>query len=374
MKTVTCPVILLSVFLAVVSGCGREPPYRKPLTPVRAVPVEESTEEGGVRYSASVDPYAQVDVASKVNGYVQTIHQVKGADGRIRNVQEGDVVKRGLVLAKLVTDDYVQRVNRARADLAVTQAAFERARQDFTRSSNLFATQSVTKPEYDTAKAQYDETRSRVEAARAELEEANIQLRYCELKAPMDGVILKRNIEVGSFMGPGAVAFVMADVSSVKVVFGVPDIMLGDCRMGSEIAIVTESLRGVELKGLITAVSPAADAKSRVFNIEITVPNPKDQLKIGMIAALKLAVVQPSTRAALVPLSAVVRSLTHPEGYAVFVLSEQQGKTFAQLRDIRLGDVTGSRIEVMEGVKVGEQVVAVGATLLSHGEQVRVIP
>ncbi|HAA05476.1 MAG TPA: efflux RND transporter periplasmic adaptor subunit [Syntrophobacteraceae bacterium] len=374
MRTSSWLSIGILVSLLAVSGCNREKVNQRPLIPVRTAPVEETVQGEGVRYSATINPYTQVDVSFKANGYIKEIKQMRGADGRMRNVQEGDFISGGTVLARIVEDDHIQRVDEAKAHLAATLAAFEKAGQDYSRATRLFSTQSVTKPDYDTAKAQFEETRARVEGAKAQLEEARIQLRYCTLKAPLDGVVLKRNIEVGTLATPAMVAFVMADVTAVKAVFGVPDMMLVDCGLGSTVNIVTESLRGRSFSGRITAVSPSADPKSRVFDVEITLPNPDDLLKAGMIASLQLPMATTLRRVPLVPLSAIVRSPHRPDGYALFALREQQGKHYVQLHDVGLGDVYGSRIEVLEGVGAGEQIVVTGATLISDGEQVRIIP
>lgn len=378
MRTTIWRTTLLFVpFLAavtVLTGCRREDAYEKPLTPVRVQTVQAQETGIGVRYSASIAPYTQVQLAFKVSGYVREIRQIRGADGRMRDVQEGDTFTKGTVLARLQEADYQARVDQAKAQLAQSQAALEKSSQDFKRATNLFATQSLTAPDYDTAKQGFESAKASVAGARAQLTEAELNLGYCALVTPMDGVVLRRNLEVGALVGPETVGFVLADLSSVKAVFGVPDVMLKNLQLGSALTIATESLRGTKFTGRITAIAPAANERSRIFDVEVTVPNPQNQLKAGMIASLQIANQQVPEPGAVVPLTAIVRSPHDPDGYALSVVEERDGAALARLRPVRLGEVYGNRIVVDEGVQVGERIVVTGATLVGDGERVRVMP
>jgi multidrug efflux system membrane fusion protein len=276
----------------------------------------------------------------------------------------------------------------AKASLAMANASLAKAQLDFGRATNLYATQSMTKSDYDAAKANLDTSQasvnqaqaqgagaqSNVAAARAQLKQAEIALGDSALKAPMDGIVLQRNIDVGSLVAAGTVGFAMADVRSVKVVFGVPDLMLRNIQLGGPLAITTDVFPGREFPGRVTAISPAADPQSRIFNIEVTVPNPQDQLKPGMVAALQVSGGELPEPLSVVPLNAIVRPKDNPAGYAVFVIDAQDGKERARLRHIKVGTVYGDMIAVPEGVRVGERVITSGTTLLGDGDPVRVIP
>jgi multidrug efflux system membrane fusion protein len=392
------PLICTSLLLA----CGDREPSEKLPTPVRVQAVGQHRGDQGVRYSANINPLTRVDLAFKVGGYVREILQARGADGRRRNLQEGDTVAKGTVLARLRESDYVVKLNQATSQIAEARATIEQAKSqlaeakanledaklDFDRAANLFAAQSLTKADYDAAKARYEMAQARVEAARAQIErtqaktmgagqqreEMEIALQDSALKAPMDAVVLKRNIEVGTLVSPGTVGFVLADTSSVKAVFGVPDLVVQRLKVGSTLAITTEAIPGVEFRGQITALSPAADPKSRVFEVEITLPNPRNQLKAGMIASVSLDGERSTESHASVPLSAVVRSGGSGDDYAVFALEEQAGKQIARLRKVRLGPVFGNAVVVAEGLQVGERVIVTGATLVADGEPVRAVP
>ena len=123
----------------------------------------------------------------------------------------------------------------------------------------------------------------------------------------------------------------------------------------------------------MAAEMPAADAKSRVFEIEVTIPNPHQALKSGMIAALEVAAA-PAQPVTVVPVSAIVRARDQSGQYAVFVVEENGGQAVAHSRTVKLGEALGNTMVVLEGLSAGERVITTGATLTLDGQRVQVIP
>lgn len=369
--------VLLFLFLFLFAGCRSKPPVDNPLTPVTVSPVTSFTGESGSRYSASIVPYTQVNLAFKVGGYVESILQTKGPDGRWRDVQVGEFVKKGAMMAQIRTNDYDAALNQAKGSVTQAQAAHQQAVENFNRAANLYSSQSLTKSDYDSAKANLDATSGQVQQAQGATESAQISLSDTSLKAPMNSVVLQRNVEVGSFVGPGTVGFVLSGIESVKAIFGVPDFMVDQVKLGMPMKIRAESLSGTAFEGEITAIAAAADQSSRVFNVEITIPNPDNRLKVGMIATVDLRentqAVNSKTSILVVPLSAIVRAKDKPEAYSVFVVQNEGGKQIARSRVVKVGEVYGNKVGV-EGVQIGESVIVNGATLVNDGQQVNVTP
>jgi multidrug efflux system membrane fusion protein len=359
------------------AGCGRgagsaPAPDRSP-TPVRVRTVDSRARLAGARYSGNVEPGTRVDLAFKVGGYIRDIAQVKEKGGETRKVQEGDFVTKGTVLATVRESDYEMRVSAANAALAEAVAAQKQAQLDFDRAQKLAATNAIAKVEVDTMGARLETANARVDGAKSRIQEAQIALADCTLRAPIDGVVLKRAIEVGSLVAPGALGFIVADTKSVKVVFGAPDKLLEKLKPGGTVNVAFEAVPG-EVAGTITRIAPAADLKSRVFDVEATIPNPKDQLKPGMIAKLVVPEGALDTPALVLPLTAVVRSPHDPRGFSVFVVDGDRGKEVAHVRDVKLGEVVGNAVVVTEGLRAAERVVSMGATLVADGAAVRIIP
>ncbi len=360
-----------AIALSLLPGCSRSEKPERAATPVRTAVVEIVDTASPLRYSANVEAFTQVELAFKSGGLVQSLRQVKGADGRMRAVQEGDWVAKGTVLASVRQDEYRERVEQAKASLARAQASHEHARLDWQRAQILFAQQALTKPDYDTAQAQYDSTAAVVEEAKAQLKQTEIALHDCSIVAPVDAWVLQRNAELGMVVNPTTTAFVIADTRSVKAVFGVPDLMVPRIKLGAKQAISVAAAAG-EFDGRVTAVSPAADPKSRVYSVEVTIPNPRNHLRPGMIASLELAGEALAVRQPAVQLAAVVRHPQVANAYAVYI-AEGEPAT-ARVRAIEPGEPHGNRVIVLKGLKPGERVITTGATLVKDGDPVNVIP
>lgn len=423
--------LLLVVVVSVAMFKPRSKAVEKPAVPVKVAAVELSASGGREqRYSATIIPRTQVELAFKVGGYVDAIQQVRGVDGRMRDLQEGDRITAGAALARVRQSDYQVKVKQAesqaheaktgidvskaqyqealsgiassKAQLAEAEAAYDKAKLDFDRAQNLFASQSLTKANYDAAKAQFEATTAKVAAARSQVsmiqaradsakaqieviearsrgaqavvQEATIPLQDTALRAPLNGIVLQKSVEKGTLVSPGKTGFIVADTSSVKAVFGVADIAVPEMKLGSTLSVESETLPGTEFRGQITAVFPAADPKSRAFNVEVTIPNASYLLRPGMIVSLKVGTQQSAPAHPVVPLNAVMKAKGDPNGYAVFVVTEEGGRQIARLRDVKLGESYGNTVAVTDGVKPGDRVITTGGTMVNDGDQVKVIP
>jgi RND family efflux transporter MFP subunit len=365
---------LVLVFLSVtgvLGGCNRQ--SQIPSQSARAVrlatvaPPQLSGET--LRYSASILPFTQVDLMFRSSGYVTNVRQVRGADGRTRDVGTGDYVERGLTLAHIRREDLQNQMAQAQAQLDQATAQHTRADQDFERAKALYSTQSLTKPDYDQSQEALNATRAAMDNAKAALLQSQLTLGDADLKAPFSGYILSRNVDLGSLVSPATNAFTIADIGRVKVAFGAPDYVLGQVRLGQELTIQTES--AVPLKGRVTSISPAADTRNRIFAIEVTVGNRDGHLRPGMIASIGLGEIPHSSIS--IPLSAIVPLPSEPDHFAVMVAQERAGALVAKLRKVQLGTTHDNSVAV-EGVQPGERVVSVGAQLLRDGDPIQVIP
>ncbi len=360
------------------SGACRHPkgPTADPL-PVRVVAAEPADEVPGVRYSADIRARETVPLAFRSGGYVREILRVKDSEGAVHPVQQGDTVARGTILARVRENDYAEREKQAQAQVQEAEAALEKQRLDFERAQQLASSRSLAPADLDAARAAFEGARARAAAARAQLEAARIALADCALMVPIDAVVLSRNVEEGSLVGTGTVGFMLADVASVKAIFGVPDTMVRRLRIGMPLTLAVEAVPGSRFAGRITAIAASADAQSRAFNIEVTIPNADRRLEVGMIASVLVprAPAGPATPSLpAVPLTAILKSPSKPGGYAVFVASDNTDRPVVRIRDVELGGIVGNRITVTSGLAVGERVVVSGTTLVSDGAPVRVIP
>jgi RND family efflux transporter MFP subunit len=429
-RAINAVAVTSALFLTtIVAGCGHKQ-TEKPPVPVKIAAVELNATSSETRYSATIIPRTQVDLAFKVGGYVDVLRRVRGVDGKMRDIQEGDRISAGMVLAQVRQSDYqvkfkqaesqasearsgidvskaqydeaVSGVASSKAQLVESEAAYVKAKLDFDRAENLFASHSMTKADYDSAKAQYDMTSAKVAAARSQVQviqakaesakanidviqakernaqavvqETQIPLHDTALRSPLNGVVLEKSIEKGTLVSSGDKAFVVADTSSVKAVFGVADVAVTEMKPGRMLSLESETMPGKDFQGQITSVFPAADSKSRAFNVEVTIANPEYLLRPNMIVSLRVGTGEAIKAEPVVPLNAVIKSKSNANGYAVMVVAEEGGREVARLCEVKLGESFGNAVGVAEGLKPGDRVITTGGTMVNDGDQVKVIP
>jgi multidrug efflux system membrane fusion protein len=244
---------------------------------------------------------------------------------------------------------------------------------DLGRATELLRQQSIPQSEFDAARTRYDSAVGEARAADARVAQASISLSDTELRSPLDGIVLHRAIEVGDLVAPGATGFIVADTKTVKIIFGVPDSVQKAIRTGLPVGMHTEALPGREFHGIITKIAAKADEKSRAFDVEATVDNQDQTLKVGMIATAEFQRATTEARA-VVPLSAVVHVSGQKDGFAVFVVTGDGEAKVASLRPVVLGELVQNDVTVTDGLAEGETVIVRGATIVRDGDRVAVIP
>jgi RND family efflux transporter MFP subunit len=378
--------LTLAALLAMASACGGKKLPEAGIQTVQAGVVEEIEPDAAERYSATILPNLQVDLAFKSPGLIEEVYQVRGADGRLRDVEAGDKVAEGTRLAAVRPIDYQQKVDageasvkQAQAQLEGAKAAFANAGLDYTRAKNLYSSASLVKPDFDRAQAQYDSTQAQVQAAQAAVESARTQadqaktsLKDTVLQAPFSGFVVARNVSTGSLVGNSTVGFSIIDTHVVKAEFAIPDTSLRGVRLGQRLMISLDA-RPNAMAGIVTAISPQADPKSRVFSVDLTIPNANSAIRPGMIGSLSLAgAAHPASRL-VIPLSAVVRAPANPQAFGVFRIESRDGKSYAVAQPIQIGNTYGNAIEVTSGVSKQERIVALGGELLQNEQEIRVL-
>jgi RND family efflux transporter MFP subunit len=393
--------ILSFAALSVLAGCGTKTQTtgQEPV-PVQADTVAMQQVQPRWSYSGEIRPDTEVQLAFKEPGYIAALYRVKGADGRLRDLQVGDEIPAGAVLAHLRSSDYEASLNSAvgqqhamqgtleasRAELDQAKANQVKADLDFDRAQGLYTAKAMTRPDYDAAVEQHTAATASVEAAVRQIEarrgqlnaalgqaaSARINLGDTSLTAPMPGVIVEKNVERGTLASAGTSAFTLDDTRVVKVNFGVPDSMLAYLKLGAEAPVQLEAFQGRTLTGRITQIAASANRESRVFNIEVSLPNRDRSLKVGMIASIRIE--RGDTQAVpVVPMTALMTAESGSTNYSVFTVKEREGKQFAQLQSVRIGETFGKSVVIDQGLMPGERIIVNRTNQLTDGSPIRVV-
>lgn len=381
--------VIICIAATAFTGCQKhETVAAAQPTAVKTITVEIARESHDVRYSGIVAADTQVDLAFRVAGYVEQI-------GNGREVQEGDYVAAGTVLARLRPSEYQTKVNYAQsvsadaaaslsalqAQLSDTDAALVQATRDYERARTLFGEKAMTRADFDAVEARFNSAtakkasvgaqiaaqQARMEGAGAQQRDAAISLNDTSLVAPFPGVIVSKRIARGSFVGSGTPAFTIADTRVAKVSFGVPDLALRAFKPGDALRVSAEALPEREFHGRVTTIGAAADPTSRTFTVDVSIPNGGRELKVGMVATVVVPGAQDEKPVPSIPLTAVVKA---QGGYGVYLV--ERGSV--HLQPVTLGPVRGNAVLVTAGLAPGQRVVATGGLQLASGEKITEIP
>lgn len=362
---------------ALLPGCSKvNATAQQAPIPVKVETVRDARPTLLARYSGVLEPAARVDMAFRLSGYVENLGQVRGSDGTLRALDKGDVIKKGSVLARLRTLDYVQKLGTAQASADEARAEAQLAALELARAQRLFEGKAITRAELDSKQARAERAQATLAGARARAGEANVALDDTVLRAPFDSVVVARQVELGSLVAPGQIALSLADMRTMKAVFGVPEALVPRLPIGAPLRVFVHDARSSTLpeRGVdaaVTRIAPAADAMGRVFSVEALLPNADAALRAGAVVSVH---VPGGARAGLsVPLASVVRSPLHKAAFAVFVLPGEAYEAPAGLHEVQLGEVLGNDVSVKSGLSAGQRVVTVGSTLLRDGDQAVVI-
>jgi membrane fusion protein (multidrug efflux system) len=280
-----------------------------------------------------------VEITSKVSN---TVTAVRFSDGQH--------VERGQVLVEL---DSAQ----ARADLAAAEAASAESASLVKRSRELIQSRVISESQFEQLEATMKANDARVAAARSHVDDTVI-------RAPFTGRVGLRRVSVGSLVNPGTTITTLDDLSVIKVDFLVPENFLAGLREGLKVKAGAAAFPGRDFTGTVTGLDSRIDPVSRSVTVRAVVPNPDLALKPGMFLNVTLG--RDEHDALMVPEAALV-----PEQSRQFLFVIQDGR--ATRREVRIGARQPGRVEIVDGLKAGDQVIVEGTQKVREGGEVRVI-
>lgn len=303
------------------------------------------------------DALHSVGTVKAVNGIALT-SQVAGVVTKT-DFQSGEQAHQGDLLIQL--DDKEDR-----AGLQALTAAAHLANQDFNRVTRLYKKGSVSKAKLDQARSQRDQAKAQMAAQQA-------RVNYKNIKAPFDGQLGIRLVDLGQFVSPGTPLVMLQSISPIYVNFSLPEQDLSKIKDGLEVSVTLDSAPGISFKGTINAIDPGVDPDTRNVNVQAVFDNVDRLMRPGMFAAVDIAL--PGSRQLMVIPGTAVKF--NPYGDSVFVVTHEtndEGEKTSKVvnRFVKLGQKRGDVVVVLKGLEVGDEVVTSGLLKLRNNAAVEV--
>ena len=328
---------IMSVLRGVLAGLCLSQATLAAGPPLVVVPAQYRTVAGEQLFDALIEPVKQSVVAAQVSSRIREV-----------TVDVDDRVSKGQVLVRLLGTELQARLTGEQAGLSEAQARHKEAQQDFERIKSIYEKRLIAKVEMDRATATLDAAQARLEAAQARITEGSEAVGHTVIKAPYDGIIVRRSAEVGELVQPGQPLLTLLALDRLRVVIDVPQTFIKTVRAQGRVHILIPGQnRTVEAAPL--TIFPQADALTHTLKVRADFPAGKTGVYPGML--VKVAFVQVSTKRLQVPHSAVVH---RSEVTGVYVVSKEERVT---LRQIRIGQIyDDGMVEVLAGLDVDERV------------------
>ncbi len=367
--------ITIAAFVALVAfGCSRDRADSqaaeknasgstggKPPVAVEIAVVNVDSLAEAIAVVGSLTPKLAADIRSEVSGTVLEI-----------TVTEWVPVKKGTVLARLDARESEAVVAVARAAVLQAEANETRAVREADRCERLRTAGLATQQMLDDARTVRDAAAASTAAAKAQLSAVEYRLEKTVIRAPFDGVVASRSIDVGDYvesMGAPRPLFQVVDNRLLDLTVTVPSTRSALLRAGQRIEFTTDALPGRMFAGTIAHINPVIDESTRTIKVIAEVPNEDGVLRGGLFVSGRIEIGE--RRGVLqVPRTALLTwdvAGGHGELFAV-----ENG--IARRREVRTGAAAGDAVEIASGIQAGEQVITRGGFNVRDGDRVQVVP
>ncbi len=344
----------VSVVLVFLAGCKKAPPPAAAPPSVQLFEVTATNAPASAEIIGQLDSPQNVDVRARVEAFVDKMLFTEGTE-----------VKAEAILFKLDDKPFQERLASAKGQLGEAKASLAKYEKDVARLRPLAEKRAIPQQDLDNALASVDVGKAGVVSAKAKVQSATIDLGYCEVRAPVSGLIGAKQVSVGDLVGKGQPTL-LATISILEPMWFYCAVSEVDYlkaqseaqRTGKrlqELPITLVLANGSEHpdKGKFVFIDRAVDPKTGTLRLRAEFPNPKKTLRPGMFARIKVDLgARPGT--IMVP----ERSLTELQGRNfVWVVG---GDNKAVQRPVKVGEALGENVVILDGLKPGERIVAEG--------------
>jgi RND family efflux transporter MFP subunit len=335
-------IVILTLVATLFASCSPDNGSEAQQSPIE---VELRTAEASLStmsqlFPGRVESNSQANLSTIVMGSVTSVP-----------VSVGERVNKGEVLVRIKDDQILAQKSQLEANMVQARANLENTEKNYNRIQNLYAEESATSKEMDDISTMYEIAKANMEALEARMNEVDEMLSYTVIRAPFSGIVSRKFVSEGDMASPGHPLVAVADPGSVKITATVSENQISQLEEGSSVSVSVASAGISNATARLTAISEAGDPMSRQFSIEAVINDSEiiEKLKVGMFAQIGMNSNQ--TERLIIPANAIVErgQLT-----GIYTISDSDR---AVLRWVRLGDRSGDTVEVITGLKPGEQYV-----------------
>ena len=336
MKKLIYPAILIAILTGCNSKQNQEKTLEEKSVTVSVSEVKSERKEVNLRYSGTIEASQTIPLTFQTSGTVERVL-----------VDAGDVVKKGQLLATIDKSNSQNMYD-------ITLSKYQQAKDAYDRLKSVHEQGSLSE-------IKWVEMETNLEQAKSSLALSKSNLDKCNMLAPLDGIIGRRNIEPGmSSIGISSSPFELVEISTVNVKISIPENEISKIKKGEKASFVVSALNNKHFEGVITNISPVADAFSRTYEAKISLKNPNLELKPGMVCDVTLNI---TTEKEMVLIPYQSASKDKDGNTFVYIINSEQKRVKKQI--IHEGNYNGDNLEVISGLFKGQMIVSEGREKLT---------
>lgn len=307
--------------------------------PVSALTVGKEKMEERLTMVGTIAGNNDVAIVSETQGRVVSVF-----------VKVGDYTTAGSPIAQV--DDELKMAN-----FKAAEVNYEKTKKDLARNEELFKDRTISESQIESSRLTYASAENQYIIAKRQLNDTRI-------KTPIAGIVTSRTVDIGAMVQPGMTIANVVDISKLKVKLNVAEKDAFKLKAGDRVEITTEVYPGATFEGRIESISSKGD-EAHTYPVEITLANNKTKpLKAGMFSRVHFVSIH-SFESVVIPREAVIGSIKEPKVYVI-----ENG--IAKLRVVVAGEESGTKLQILEGLKEGEQIVIAGHNNLKDNAAVTI--
>lgn len=337
-------------------------------TSVETITAQTSDISQQIKSFGNIRAQEIVEVTPQVSNRVTQIH-----------ADLGDSVKQGDRLAKIYDAQFRDQYEQAKASLEQSSSSYIRDSLQFQRQKELYEKDLISATEYDNARATFENSKAQFQSSKANLTESRENLNNTKIISPVNGVVLSRNIAEGDVATTGQVAYEIANTIGYQTRVYLPLEEWRQVEIGQPVDLRISNQPDLSGKGRVTQISPRLDPQTGLGEVVISLTKDSQLISQGVLVE-SIINVETRENAVVIPRSALVenvQTLIEPESntiqlernYTAFVV---KGDSMAIQNDLKLGFEQGNKVEILEGINPGDEVVITGQNSLDDTSKVRV--
>ncbi len=336
------------------AGCHKETEEVAAPRPVWVMKVGASGQQTSGSYTGEVRSRYESTIGFRIGGKITA-----------REVNVGDMIKKGQLIARLDPNDTQLNAQAASAEVQTAQANLALAKSELARREQLYQKQFISRSALESYETQVKTSQARVAQAQSQAAVSQHQTAYTQLFADRAGVIGMIQAEPGQVVAAGQTVAQIYDLQTLEIQISVPEKTIDALKIG-DMAEVRLNESAQAYSGRIREISPAANSQTHAFDLRIQLLNTDQRIKLGMTADVTFSQAN-TTQKIIVPSTAVTQA---DKQAAVWVIDPQHK---VHKRIVTTGPLSEQGIEITSGLQAGETIATIGVHTLTEGLQVQAV-